>query len=195
MSQANVESSTLFAVIYSYQFRIEKKAEAKLARTVWQLARKPAQAAGPYQALNMASLRYFWLSWVAQPSRAELRQHYDGRINRNGTVPYSNHANHYVLQQLMQHLYLPPEPSMTTSVLIVTNNGQVSTQYIISTVLPASLQTSPAQITSWTGKNVAGIMGGLFGKLIFWFSNWRPVETFLFSMVLFSIPNAMSFRQ
>ena len=53
-----------------------KKAVAKLARTVWQLARKPAQAAGPYQALKMASLGYSWLSWVAQPSWAELRQHY-----------------------------------------------------------------------------------------------------------------------
>ena len=61
-------SGALFAVIYFYQFRIEKKAVAKLARTVWQLARKPAQAAGPYQALKMAPLGYSWLSCVAQPS-------------------------------------------------------------------------------------------------------------------------------
>ena len=50
------------------QFQIEKKAVAKPAGTVWQLARKPAQATGPYQVLGMASLGYSWLSWVAQPS-------------------------------------------------------------------------------------------------------------------------------
>lgn len=54
---------------------------------------------------------------------------------------------------------------MTTRVLIVANNGQVSTQHIVSTVLPASLYTNWAKTTSGTGKNVAGIARGVFGGL------------------------------
>lgn len=45
------------------------------------------------------------------------------------------------------------------------NNGQVSTQYIVSTVLPASLQTNQPKTTGGTGKNVGAIVGGVFGGL------------------------------
>jgi hypothetical protein len=51
--------------------KLRRKAVAKLARTVWQLARKPAQAAGVSQALKWLCSAIFgsaaWLS-QAEPS-------------------------------------------------------------------------------------------------------------------------------
>ena len=62
-------------------------------------------------------------------------------------VPTTSMVQHSTFSKFMQRSCftssLPCEPLTTKSVPIVINNGQLSTQYIISTLLLAPLQTNP----------------------------------------------------